>query len=208
MQQKPSKNQNNFLDCGLVGILFGTIAFAIFAIPFNYFNLTVNPQLTLQIDPVNLLSLFTTIALTGYILRTLKRKDDGDKVERDLLIGYFNEFQNKFTEEIHQMTTIDGVEGSHVAIILKKCEMYMQEIIELTKEYKPDTENNLKKLQEIISEIRELLSNIPREGEVEDGIRVEGTKILYSPRHLQEVTLSMGKFRKSIFSIIVGINRY
>lgn len=208
MQKKPLKNLGNYLDCCLIGLLCGTITFAIFAIPFDIFKLKINPQLIFQIDLVNILSLFTTIALTLYVLRVLKRKDDGDKVERDLLINYFNEFQNKFTEEIHLMSTIDGVEGAYVALILKKYEMYMQELLELAREYYPNDEINFKKLEIIISEIRELLSNIPRLGDVEDGIKVEGTKILYSTKHLREITYSMGKFRKSIFSIIVGINRY
>ena len=195
------------LFCGLIGLLCGVLGFFLFTIPFNYFKLTVNPQLSFQIDPVNFLSLIVTVTLGIFVLRSLNRKDEGDKVERDLLITYFTKFESNFTGEIHSMTAKEGIEGSEVAIVFKKYGMYIQEILEIARGHKSKNEEKLIILEKSISEIRELLSNLPRTGEVEDGVRLEGTQIFYSSRHLSEVTVSMAKFRKAIFNVIANINR-
>lgn len=209
MLKKLLKNQNSFFLYILVGIFCGVLAFFLFWIPFCYFNsISVNPQLSFNIDPINLLSLFVTTLLAMYVLRTLSRKDDIDKVERDLLIGYFDKFDSNFSEEIHKMTTVDGVEGTEVASFFKKYDMYLQELIEITGMHPSKNEENLLNLEVCFSLIRELLTNTPKEGEIEDGIHVNGTRIYYSPRHLGEITRSMGKFKKSIFKLIAGINRF
>ena len=102
------KKSVSHLECAFAGIVFGIIAYFLFAFPISYFKLTINPQVTLEIDPTSIISLLVTIGLAVFVVRALQRKDDGDKVERDLLISYFREFESRFSQEIEQMVSVPG----------------------------------------------------------------------------------------------------
>jgi hypothetical protein len=188
-----------------VGVFFGALVFFVLIASFQSF--TVNSEISFGVDPIDFISLIINTILVVYVLRTLSRKDDSDKVERELLIGYFTKFDSEFSEGIHKMTTVDGVEGVEVAAFFKKYGMYLQELVDLSKSHQSKNLSNLSALEKAFSEIRELLSNTPQAGEIEDGVRIEGTRILYSSRHLGEITKSMGGFKKAMFNVVVGINR-
>lgn len=210
MLKKLLIQSDKYLACGLAVLLGVVLSLFLLIVPFNYFKLTISPQLSFQIDLMGVLSLLVTTGLAVYVLRVLNRSDDSDKVERDLLIKYFTDFESRFSEDIHRMTATGGVEGSDVAATFQKNGMFLQELLELAKSHASSSKNetNLVALEQGVSEISELLSNVPQEGVVEDGVRLEGNIISYSPRYIGVITASMGKFKKSIFSVIVGINRY
>ncbi len=205
MSKKLSKNQNNYLFSILVGVFFGSLTFFILFASFNSFR--VNTEISFGVNPIDFISLLINTILVMYVLRTLSRKDDNDKVERELLIGYFTKFEDDFSSGIHRMTSSCGIEGEEVSAFFKKHSMYLQELIDLSEDHRPENAPNLGSLQSSFSEILDLLSNTPREGEIEDGVRIENGYIFYSPRHLAEITKSMGKFKKAVFNVSVCINR-
>lgn len=206
MLKKSLKSQNNnYLFSVLVGVFSGALVFFILFLLFQSF--TPNPGVSVGIDPIDFISLGINTFLVIYVLRTLGRKDDSEKVERELLISYFTKFDSEFSEGVHKMTTVDGVEGVEVAAFFKKYDMYLQELVDLSKSHRSKNLSNLTALEVAFSQIRELLSNTPQAGEIEDGVRIEDTRILYSSRHLGVITKSMGKFKKAMFNVVVGINR-
>lgn len=213
MSKKQKKKVNNYLCYfwgGFIGIIAGVFAFFLFSISFKYFGLTTtSPQLSIGLDPINFISLIINTVLIILVLRKLGRKDDIDKVEREIIINHFKDFEAEFCKEIHRITSIDdGIEGSELASTFKKFDMSLQGVIEITKFYSLKENNeNITNLLKTFSNIRELLSNTPRDGEIEDGIRINGSKISYSSKHIFEITKGMNEFNKNIFAIIVDINR-
>lgn len=191
----------------IIGAVFGALVFFIFLAWKDSFQLAVNPEVDFDLDPVELLSLFVTIGLAVYVTRTLQRKDDDDKVERDLLMDYFKDFSSSFVESIHEMSNPDGVESADVASAFQRHGMALEELLDLANSLDSRNDENLLSLEKAVADLRELFSNIPREGEVEDGIRVEGTRLRYSPRHVGGITRATGRFRKAIYVLIAGINR-
>ena len=180
-----------------------------FSLPFSYFKFTVDHQLSFQIDPLNLLSLVVTTFLALYVVRVLNRKEDADKAERSLLSGYFAEFESKFAEEVCKISNEeDGVDGTVVATTFQKYGMSLQALLDLARSHASRDELSLSALERSVSEIRELLSNTPTEGTIEDGVRLSGTLISYSPRYRNDIIASLGRFKKAIFSVIVSINNY
>lgn len=208
-QKKKGYNPLHYFWCGFIGIISGIFSFFIFAISFKYFSLTTtNPQLSISIDPINFIGLIINTFLILLVLRNLSRKDDIEKVEREIIINHFKSFETEFCKEIHKITSSEYVDGSELASTFKRFDMSLQGVIEIAKTYSLNQdEESIVNLLNTFSNIRELLSNTPREGEVEDGIRVNGNNISYSPKHIFEITKSMNEFNKNIFNIIVLINR-
>src|SRR5688500_14657927 len=98
----------------VVGLVAGYLLFILFVL-FFYKLLSINNQINFQIDPTNIISLIVTIALALYISRILQRKDEGDKIERNLLMEYFDDFGSQFSEEIHAIIMCEGIKVGDVA---------------------------------------------------------------------------------------------
>jgi len=191
----------------VVGVLAGATIFFGLLFGFHASRLSVSPQVNIDIDPLELLSLIVTVFLAIIVMRTLHRKDDGEKVERDILIEYFKEFSTDLMGDLHKIIADEGGESSELAAIFQRHGIVMQELSELARSHSSTHENSLAALERNVSQLRELFLNTPREGEVEDGVRIDGTKIRYSLRHISDITASMARFRREIFSMIKSINR-
>lgn len=207
MSKKPLQNLNPNLLTALLGVFAGGITFFCFYIPFDYFQaITKNPQLSFQIDPINLLSIFVNIILAIYVIRVLNRQDEKKRVIRNLLANYFLDFESKLIQGLHKMATTTGIEYTEVAMYFKRHAMTMQELANLVRNQPSPKNEQIDKLENTFSEIRELFSNTPSEGDIEDGIRIEDTKIFYSPRHLEKITTHISKLKISFFETIVCIH--
>lgn len=207
MLKKQSTRRAKYYEYILI-ILFGTAStILLLLVPLDYFKLTLSNQLSFQADPVNLLSIFINAALAVYVLRVLNRTDESDKIERELLIKFFVEFECEFTKNIQQITAFGGIESKEVAAIFRKNSMALQGICILAKSKIPATGSTLISLEKSVTVVRELLSEIPKNGEIEDGVRLDGTLISYSPKRVGDVAAGMGAFKTAIFEVICSINR-
>ncbi|MFA5080405.1 MAG: hypothetical protein WC472_02145 [Candidatus Paceibacterota bacterium] len=195
-------NQNSsFLVFYALGLLSAFFVFLICHIPLSTFF----SNLSYQVDVASLFSLLATSVFGFYFTVILNKKQAINKVENDLLIDYFDKFQKDFGDVIHSMVSSDKVELSTVTSFFKKNSMYMQELVDLI-----GIKIDPKKLDDVqlsINDLRGLFSDIPRDGDVEDGIRVSGGYLVYSQKQKEKMIDGIRKFRKSVFLVITLINR-
>jgi hypothetical protein len=201
-----SRKKTNWLYSIIIGSLSGVVIFiACFLITTYYFgSISIVRTLSYQIDPLNLLSILVNAGLVWYVAKVLDQRNEENRVERDLLIKYLTDFESTFLDEIHKVASGDGIEGTILASTFKKNAMLMDELVELGKSV---GDINLNGIKDSVSEIRELLTTTPKTDEVEDGVRVHDGKLFYSTKHINQVSITLGKFKTAVFSAIAKINR-
>lgn len=206
MYMMKSRNKDSFRRT-VVSMFWGTFAFFILIVASNLFSLGISPEISFQIDPLNLLSIGVTIYLAIYLIRKFNQQDEIDKTERELLIDYFNKFDSNFTEGIHEITRMSKVESQEISGFFKKYTMYLQELIDLAIVYQAKHYDKLDRLNLSVSKIRELLTYTPKLDDIDSGISIEETSLVYSSDHMSKVSQGMGLFKKAIFDLIICINR-
>ena len=189
----------------LVGIISG---FFLYGFTVNLWHFSLSSDVAIQIDPINIFSTVITIILVVYVSRKLSIKDDGDKVERELLIGNLNTFETEFTNKIRSVS-IDGVKLSHTANVLKRYGVRIQSLLKLAQEYSyiNDKSETIQKLQEKMKEIRDLLTDTPKLGEVEDGVSVKDGKLYFSVKQVDKIADSLFSIQNLMFKLKVEVSR-
>lgn len=195
-----------YLIALLLGLEAGTFLYAYFE---NAFQLKLNSQVSLGLDPLSLINLIVTILLAVYVLRKLEKRDRGEIIERDLLIRYITTFDTDFTEILRKEIAIDGVLLSRVNAILKRHGMRIKTILRLAVDQRfldKDSASHLL-IDNKIRDLRDLLTNTPREGAVEDGIRVTEGKLFFSETQTDRIVQAIFDINSLVFQLIVEINR-
>ncbi len=193
-----------FLLLGVaIGVLLSIFAFA------N--RLSLSPTVALQVDPLGVVTLLVTVLLAVYVLRKLNKKDEGDKVEREILVRNFTDFENNLTNIIKGLLiqSQKGVSVTNVAAVLKRNRTRAQALILLASEQKllpPDCPHS-KNLMVTIKKIQDLMTSTPKVGAIEDGIRVKDGKLFYSTNHIDQIADGVFKMNNNIFRLIVEITR-
>lgn len=196
-------------------LLFGVIlGFFWYAHEFNQArHWHLSPEVSFQLDPLSLISALISSAISFIlaivILRTLSNKDEEARVERKLLIDHFNTFDSEFIEKIRGFAA-GGCNVTNVAAVLKRYSVRMQGLCRLGVQHqllKEDSEAT-KALMEKIRDIVPMLTDTPKAGAVEDGIRVEGDgKLFYSHAQTDKIAQATFDISSAIFEVMVEINR-
>jgi hypothetical protein len=188
--------------------IFCVLGFGIYFFYINYQDLTIDPLVSFQIDPFNVISSFLTLFFGIYIVRTLGKRDAEEKIRKDYLIKYFLTFQEEFTDAI-RISVKKGTKLDHVTGIIKRYRNRAHELVELAKEeslLKTDsipTDSFLKEIQVL----NKLLTSTPKSGEVEDGIRIDDGKLEFSSAQLDKISRSVFKIQRDIYKISVEISK-
>lgn len=64
----------------------------------NYFTLSINPQVAIEISPLDLISLVVNIFLVVVVLRNFQKDDDVEKIEKELIVKDIQSFREDFTK--------------------------------------------------------------------------------------------------------------
>ncbi len=119
--------------------------------------------------------------LALYVIRTINRQEDINKVERDLLIGYFNKLNLNLMPKYSQLIYQGVLKGQYLQIYLKNMKCIYKNWVDLAKSHNSKYEKNLTNLDTNIGEIRELLTAIPeREVKEKEVLVKDGKDILLS----------------------------
>jgi len=174
----------------------------------NQFKFNINPQVSFQIDPLQIISLLITIILAVYVSRQLTKKDDEERVERKLLIDYLNNFELESVKSLSKISK-DGTGLTEAIQTLKECRKKAFELVCLAEEQgliKKESINT-KKLDESIKSLQDLITKTPREGEVEDGVRLDGGKLYFSSIQKDKIANNLFLIKAIIFKVITEVNR-
>lgn len=205
---------NNFLrsifkPTHVLAFMLGILAaYFIYLFRAVYSHPSLNPEISLGIDPLQIISIFITVILAVYVLRELGHKDEGEKVERELLIKYINTFETELTKIIRDVAK-DGVTLDYVVAVLKRYGMRLQSLLRLAEEQEFITANSSCKteLPENLKSIKDLLTDTPKTGEIENGVRVVDGKLSFSKNQVDRIAESLYATNSSIFRLVVEINR-
>lgn len=189
----------------LVGV---TIGFLIYLYVENLWQLKISPNVSFQIDPLSIISIIISIYLAVYVLRILNKRDEKSRKESDLLISYFCEFEKDFTTIIRQTYNINGVILTDIAIIMKNYSMRIQELLRLAidKNFIDEKSTIHSEISDKIKLLKELLTNTPVSGAVEDGIKLSEGKLYFSDKQKEKIVSGVYSLRSSIFNIVSEIN--
>jgi hypothetical protein len=193
----------------LISFLLGTLAgFFIYTFITNSWQLKITPDMGFQIDPTGIISLIISVILAVYVLRKLSKKDEGEKVERNLLINYFTTFQTELEARLKNIAK-GGSKFDFVNALLKRYGMRMEELFRLAIEH-----GFLKEGSDVqalfydkFKKLRELLTNTPKTGAIEDGIRLENGELHFSDSQTDKISVTNSEINSTIFKIVVEINR-
>jgi hypothetical protein len=194
----------------LLGLLGG---FLLYSYELNHgIKFILSPDINFDLDPLGLISTLISsvisIILAIYIVTTLTKREEEDRVERKLLIDHFNAFDSELIEKIRAFAA-GGCSGTSIANVLKRYSMRMKELCELGVAHQLLEVNSTATsyLLEKIREVNLLLTDTPKTGAIEDGIRVEKEKLYYSASQTDKIARAVFDIRSAIFKVIVEINR-
>ena len=146
--------------------------------------------------------------LAIYVTRTLSKKNDLEKNEKDLLINYLSEFKLLCNSKISKLLLNDNFDTPETKSDMKILRKKINSIIELAKEYKFIEENDTlaTELNNKVRDIWELLTDCPEKvtsrasKTVKDGI--ERIRL----EQVNKVEAALIDIERLIFKITMKIN--
>ncbi len=164
-------------------------------------------QINKEIDLMNLLSLSVNSIIAIFVVRAIRKKDDGDRRKKEIIIKYFENFDSEFFNISREMAK-NGVELKWVTGVLKRYRNRAYKLIKLADKHHFITENCIEAsvLLENIKKIQDLLTDTPREGEIENGVRATNGKLSFSAKQIDDISSTTFDVTSNVFEIIVIIN--
>lgn len=208
MSKEKLKNQTNFHLTGwLWGLLAGTIVFSVFFYLRERNYLSFAKEISIQFDPTNILTVIFTAYLALIVVRQLQRSDEGDKLERELFIENMRSFLSLADKGIHSLTVTTGIDFKTVASTFMNLDMELQETVALASLSSCDNTKNLDLLRLQFSNLRELLQYVPSSEDASDNVVLKDADMFYSSAYLITISKEMMNLKKTIYLIIMQINR-
>jgi len=192
----------------IIGGVFYLVGFYSCLLIKKWTVLNVNNQVNIEINPLEILSLGITVLLAIYVTRTLSKKNDLEKNEKDLLINYLSEFKLLCNSKISKLLLNDNFDTPETKSDMKILRKKINSIIELAKEYKFIEENDTlaTELNNKVRDIWELLTDCPEKvtsrasKTVKDGI--ERIRL----EQVNKVEAALIDIERLIFKITMKIN--
>lgn len=208
MSKENLKNPNSFnLVAWLWGLWAGTIVFFGLMIVADAKHITVSREISFQIDPTNIFTILITVYLAVTVLRQLNRRDEGDKLERDLYIQSLRDFHSQLTSDVHGLTVTTGVAGTTVASTIKNLGLALQETLVLINMSPCDNKENITLLNNQFSKLRNLLTYVPHKLDTTNNVVIKSGNMIYSSAYITSISRELAEFKKILFLIILKINR-
>jgi hypothetical protein len=189
--------------CGILSGLYLAI------IAKKIFSFSINPNIGFEINPFELFSIATNIILAIYIARTLSKRNDIEKTEKDLLIEYFKDYKKDFTNKINTLLNqgefISPKTNSDFKVLRKRLKV----LIGLSNEYNfiPVNDELTNLASDIVKSVWQSFTDIPRAttDDVPAEIRSDLERIRVEK--INSIEVNTIELDKVIFNIIIKINR-
>ncbi len=193
-----------------IASIFGFGAGVIFIIIFKkYSNLYFANDVSFEINPMEILSIGVNIFLAIYITRTLSKKNDQEKSEKELIINYLKDFQLEYNTKTNKLLECEDFETPLTNSCFKTLRTRVNSILALAEENSiiANNDETASKIRQKISEIWELFTDTPRTANsranqaTKDGIQ---TLRLEKIGKIEAASID---FDKLIFQLAMKINR-
>jgi len=203
-----SKNNQNNIIGGIILFCGIQIGFYLYTFASNFFSFS--EAVSIQTDPVNAMGIIVNVLLAIYVTRSLTRKNEEERVEKDILIKRLDKFQNNLDENIKKFFSTGNLEFVNVVSKLKTIRKDFNSICCLLKKYYfvPGGDDLCRSIDTSIRDVKDILTDTPRSGENSTGrTSVAQNEIILSTENKQNIENSNMVIKELVFDLIVKINR-
>jgi hypothetical protein len=166
-------------------------------------------DVSFEINPLEMFSIGVNIFLAIYITRTLSKKNDQEKSEKELIINYLKDFQLEYNIKTNKLLECEDFETPLTNSCFKTLRTRIKSLIALAEENSIIVNNDetASKIMQKISEIWELFTDTPRTANTranqatKDGIQ---TLRLEKIGKIEAASIDLHKL---IFQLAMKINR-
>lgn len=166
-------------------------------------------DVSFEINPLEIFSMGINVFLAIYITRTLSKKNDQEKSEKEMIISYLKDFQVEYTNKTNKLLECEDFETPITNSCFKTLRTRINSILALAEENKIITNNDeaASKIRQKIAEIWELFTDTPRTANskanqaTKDGIK---TLKLEKIGKIESASIELDKV---IFQLAMKINR-
>lgn len=150
------------LISGLIGVIVGIISIVLFK---KWSVFTISKSISLGINPLEVMTLGITALLAVYVARTISKKNDLEKSEKDLIISYLGDFQHRVTSKVTSIMENESFVSAKTNAEFKILRKRLDLIIVLAIEYEFITNNDgtANELKNKVREVWELVTDTPRQ---------------------------------------------
>ena len=186
----------------MVGCIAGAI---IVLISGEWATLDFSNQPSLEINPLDIVSLLVTIFLAVYVAQTLNRKNDLERSEKAIFINLIDDFRGKLNTRISSLIEKREFDSHEVNLSCKVLRMRLNSILNAIKEsgFLTGNEEFYIKPREAMQEIWETLTVVPKKSDRDESTSHEDQiklKIMTIEQELVKIDIQLVK-------LIMHINR-
>lgn len=148
-----------------IASILGFAAGIMFIIFFKkYSALYFANDVSFEINPLEIFSIGVNIFLAVYITRTLSKKNDQEKSEKELIINYLKDFQLEYNTKTNKLLECEDFETPLTNSCFKTLRTRINSILALAEENSiiANNDETASKIRQKISDIWELFTDTPR----------------------------------------------
>jgi len=189
----------------ILGIFIGFYACIFFK---KHTFLTISNSISIEIDPLEILSLLITILLAIYVARILSKQNDSEKNEKDLLIQYFSDFRIQLSSKISKILEQEAFESIGTASEMKIIRKKLDSIVGLAVQYKfiKLNDNTSVELQSKARDLWELLTNTPKKAASNANATVKDGIARLRLEQINKAETTLIEIEKLLFDLTIKIN--
>jgi len=190
----------------LVAFALGILAgFYIFAYLFSHYELS--NIVGFEIDPINGLSILANVLLVIYVTRTLTRKNEEERVEKDLLIKRLDNFQTNLGDALTRFFATEKLKFTDVTSELKTLRQDFNSIRLLLEKYEYDNDI-CTGIDNGLRDVKDYFTDTPKsDGSGNTDVQISQDEISIGTTSRQGIDETNMKIKGQIFDLVVLINR-
>lgn len=166
-------------------------------------------DVSFEINPLEIISIGVNIFLAIYITRTLSKKNDQEKSEKELIINYLKDFQLEYNSKTKKLLECEDFETPLTNSCFKTLRTRINSILALAEENEiiENNDGTASKIRQKITDIWELFTDTPRtaNSRVNQAIK-DGIQTLRFEK-IGKIEAASIELDKLIFQLAMKINR-
>lgn len=190
----------------ILGSLAGLLGFFLFN-KYKYLNLS--NQISLEVNPLELLFVIINVLLAVYVTRNLSKKNDQERLEKELIIKFLEEFRSEYNERITKLLALEDFEDPTTKSSFKALRQKINSCISLAKEYNVIKSDDIvaSEITEIVTDAWELLTDTPKAPSSRaNQATKDGVQALRLEK-ISKIEQASNKLNKLIFKLAMIINQ-
>jgi hypothetical protein len=193
-----------------IASIFGFATGIIFLILFKKYSiLYFANDVSFEINPLEIFSIGVNIFLAIYITRTLSKKNDQEKSEKELIINYLKDFQLEYNTKTNKLLECEDFETPLTNSCFKTLRTRVNSIIALAEENSiiASNDDTTSKIKQKISEIWELFTDTPRTANTRANQATKDGILTLRLEKIGKIEAASIDLDKLIFQLAMKINR-